>query len=109
MGGRWRPVAGVLGWRRAQAWPLPNRPPITTSIHPTPQVIDLGDGMTFEVLPPGASGDELACDAPGVPTDGTNLALRALDLFRAKTGDERHYRVTLDKRVPHGEQDGGGR
>jgi 4-diphosphocytidyl-2-C-methyl-D-erythritol kinase len=71
-------------------------------------IIDLGDPMAFEVLPPSATADELACDAPGVPTDGTNLAIRALDLFRAKTGGATHYRVSLDKRVPHGAGLGGG-
>ena len=39
--------------------------------------------MAFEVLPSTATADELLCDAPGVPTDGTNLAIKALDLFRA--------------------------
>lgn len=71
-------------------------------------IIDLGDPMAFEVLPAGSGGDELVCDAPGVPTDGTNLALKALDLFRSKTGSATHYRVTLDKRVPHGAGLGGG-
>lgn len=71
-------------------------------------IIDLGDPMAFEVLPPGAEADELACDAPGVPTDATNLAIKALDLFRAKTGSATRYRVILDKRVPHGAGLGGG-
>ena len=64
--------------------------------------------MTFTVLPPGATEDELLCEAEGVPTDGTNLALKALALFRAKTGSTVFYRVTLDKRVPHGAGLGGG-
>lgn len=64
--------------------------------------------MAFEVLPSTATADELLCDAPGVPTDGTNLAIKALDLFRAKAGSAAHYRVTLDKRVPHGAGLGGG-
>jgi 4-diphosphocytidyl-2-C-methyl-D-erythritol kinase len=71
-------------------------------------IIDLGDAMAFEVLPPGADDDELLCDADGVPTDGTNLAVKALHLFRAKTGVTAKFRVTLDKRVPHGAGLGGG-
>lgn len=71
-------------------------------------IIDLGEAMTFEVLPPGSATDELLCDEPGVPTDDTNLAIKALDLFRSKTGSTAHYRVTLDKRVPHGAGLGGG-
>ena len=30
--------------------------------------------------------DEFECDVPGVPTDGSNLVLRALELFRAWRG-----------------------
>ena len=71
-------------------------------------IIDLGEPMAFEVLPPSATADQLTCDAPGVPTDATNLAVKALALFRAKTGSGTHYRVALDKRVPHGAGLGGG-
>ena len=71
--------------------------------------------MTFEELPEGAAAarDELLCDAEGVPTDATNLAIRALDLFRSKMpagsrDARRFFRVTLEKKVPHGAGLGGG-
>lgn len=41
-------------------------------------------------------------------TDPQNPSLQAFNLFRAKTGDARRYRVRLDKRVPHGAGLGGG-
>jgi hypothetical protein len=50
----------------------PNRP------HPLhPQVIDLGDDMELEVLPPGAEADALACSDPTIPCDGRNLVIKA--------------------------------
>jgi 4-diphosphocytidyl-2-C-methyl-D-erythritol kinase len=71
-------------------------------------VIDLGDDMDFELLPEGAAADALTCDMPDVPTDGSNLVVKAFNLFRAKTGASRHFRVDLRKRVPHGAGMGGG-
>ena len=40
-------------------------------------VIDLGDGMEFTVLPDDADRDELRCDMEGVPTDDSNLVIKA--------------------------------
>ena len=40
------------------------------------QIIDLGDGLSVEALPDGASEDVLLCEAEGVPTDGTNLVMK---------------------------------
>lgn len=76
-------------------------------------VIDLGEKMTFEELPPSAEKDELLCDAEGVPTDDTNLAIKALNLFRSKMPPgsrdaRRFFKVTLEKKVPHGAGLGGG-
>lgn len=64
--------------------------------------------MTLEVLPPSAAADTLACSDATIPTDGRNLVIKALDLFRARTGASTRFRVTLDKRVPHGAGLGGG-
>ena len=47
-------------------------------------VIDLGDTLTFEET--SGSSDELTCNVADVPTDNSNLVLRALDLFRQYTG-----------------------
>ncbi|GBF90380.1 4-diphosphocytidyl-2-C-methyl-D-erythritol kinase [Raphidocelis subcapitata] len=71
-------------------------------------VIDLGDDMELEVLPPGAGEDLLQCSDPTIPCDGRNLVIKALNLFRAKTGEAARFRVRLDKRVPHGAGLGGG-
>lgn len=79
-------------------------------------VIDLGEKMTFEELEDDGTAeqrDELLCNAEGVPTDATNLAIKALDLFRSKMppgspAARRFFRVTLEKRVPHGAGLGGG-
>lgn len=58
-------------------------------------VIDLGDGLTVEALGEGATEDELACEAEGVPTDGTNLVMKVRG-GQERTGEER------------GEDEGGG-
>eukprot|EP00887_Chlorella_sp_A99_P003001 scaffold9.g3001.t1 len=71
-------------------------------------VIDLGDAMEFEELGAGASTDVLTCDMAGVPTDDSNLVIKAFDLFRKHTGVSRRFRVDLRKRVPHGAGMGGG-
>lgn len=42
------------------------------------------------------------------PQNPSLPSLQAFNLFRAKTGDARRYRVRLDKRVPHGAGLGGG-
>jgi 4-diphosphocytidyl-2-C-methyl-D-erythritol kinase len=52
--------------------------------------------------------DRFECDVPGVPTDGSNLVLKALRLFREATGAEDPLRVRLEKVVPHGAGLGGG-
>lgn len=71
-------------------------------------VIDLGDDMAFDELPRGAAADQLTCNMEGVPTDESNLVIKALNLFRAKTGRTQRFRVDLRKRVPHGAGLGGG-
>ncbi len=50
----------------------------------------------------------LECDDPAVPRDGTNLVLRAAELFRAATGWDRGARFVLTKRIPMGAGLGGG-
>jgi 4-diphosphocytidyl-2-C-methyl-D-erythritol kinase len=46
--------------------------------------------------------------APPPPRPDPGPAPQALNLFRAKTGSTSHFRVRLDKRVPHGAGLGGG-
>lgn len=42
------------------------------------QVVSWGDDMAFTPLGCDSGADELACDAPGVPTDASNLAIKVL-------------------------------
>lgn len=71
-------------------------------------VIDLGDDMAFEELAGTADADVLTCNMEGVPTDESNLVVKAFNLFRSKTGSKQHFKVDLHKRVPHGAGLGGG-
>lgn len=70
------------------------------------QTISLHDGLTFETTPDGRL--ELACADPSIPTDETNLVLRAAVALRERYGAGRGARVTLEKRVPAGGGLGGG-
>jgi 4-diphosphocytidyl-2-C-methyl-D-erythritol kinase len=72
------------------------------------QAISLRDELSFAVLGDDADADVLECSAPGVPTDGTNLVLRALETFRRRTGVRRYFKVRLEKRVPAQAGLGGG-
>ena len=68
------------------------------------QTVDLADRLTLEnsdVL-------ELACQTPGVPTDASNLALKAAVALRDAGRVERGVRSTLDKRIPVAAGLGGG-
>jgi 4-diphosphocytidyl-2-C-methyl-D-erythritol kinase len=50
----------------------------------------------------------LVCDDPAVPTDETNLILRAAKLFKEATGAPMGARFVLEKRIPMGAGLGGG-
>lgn len=69
-------------------------------------VIDLGDSMTF--TPIDNDRDNLICNIPDIPTDDSNLVIRALNLYRSKTGVQQFFEVGLKKLVPHGAGLGGG-
>ncbi|CUI17181.1 4-diphosphocytidyl-2-C-methyl-D-erythritol kinase [Candidatus Protochlamydia naegleriophila] len=68
------------------------------------QTISLGDVLTFQRQVK----DVLTCSDPLLPTDSSNLVLKATQLFRSKTGIDLHLRVHLDKRVPSQAGLGGG-
>lgn len=65
-------------------------------------VIDLGDDMHFTLLDPGASKDVLECSDPSIPSDDSNLVIKALNLYRRQTSTQRYFHVKLNKIVPHG-------
>ncbi|XP_006294319.2 4-diphosphocytidyl-2-C-methyl-D-erythritol kinase, chloroplastic [Capsella rubella] len=70
-------------------------------------VISLGDTIKFS-LSPSKSKDRLSTNVQGVPVDGRNLIIKALDLYRKKTGSNRFFWIHLDKKVPTGAGLGGG-
>lgn len=69
--------------------------------------LGFGDTLRAERAPEGA-GTTLACDAPGVPLDETNLVLRAASAFAKATGWRGGATFTLEKRIPVGAGLGGG-
>src|SRR3984957_3204907 len=60
------------------------------------QAVDLSD--TLELCLAGA--DRFTCNDPALPTDGSNLVIKALDLFRRKTGVVFPVAIHLEKRIP---------
>jgi 4-diphosphocytidyl-2-C-methyl-D-erythritol kinase len=71
------------------------------------QTITLADEVEL-VLAQGGGGISLRCDAPGVPTDETNLAWRAARAVQAALPGLGAIGITLIKRIPHGAGLGGG-
>ena len=68
------------------------------------QAVDLSDRLVLE----DADVLELRTTAPDVPTDGTNLALKAALTLREMAGSSRGTRITLEKRIPVAAGLGGG-
>ena len=65
------------------------------------QAIDLAD--TLELAPTADGRISLQCDRPELPTDGSNLIVRAGELLRARAGlPELGARIQLSKRIPVG-------
>lgn len=69
--------------------------------------LELGDRLRME-MPAGLSADTLACDAPGVPTDATNLVLKAAAAYRTRVPAAPYAAFVLEKAIPHGAGLGGG-
>jgi 4-diphosphocytidyl-2-C-methyl-D-erythritol kinase len=55
-----------------------------------------------------ADRDEFSCNADGVPTDESNLVIKALSIFRHETRMTVPLAIHLEKVVPHGAGLGGG-
>ena len=70
------------------------------------QTITLSDSLTFSALAEGSL--ELACDAPGVPCDESNLVLRAAKALRERYAIRPGARIELEKRIPTQAGLGGG-
>ena len=67
--------------------------------------ITFGDNLTIEF---NKDKDSLTCNNPTIPTDGNNLVLKALKVFRAIHSFDQKIKFTLDKKIPVGAGLGGG-
>jgi len=77
------------------------------------QTVAFGDTLHLKLLSSDdtnpAKEDDFGCNMKGVPTDKTNLVIRALDLVRNKTGNEdQFFKANLWKQVPAQAGLGGG-
>lgn len=85
---------------------LSRRPDGYHAIHTLMAGVDLWDTLTFE---PGGDGLRLECDAPSIPTDGTNLVLRAASRVEESLGRRLPGAcIRLHKGIPAGRGLGGG-
>lgn len=66
--------------------------------------LDLADELEFH----NSRTTTLLCDAPGVPTDESNLVVRAIQEFEKHYGRKAKQRITLTKHIPHAAGLGGG-
>jgi 4-diphosphocytidyl-2-C-methyl-D-erythritol kinase len=64
--------------------------------------------MYIEQLSGSSTSDQLICNVPDVPTDASNLVIKAFNLFRNRTGIKATFKCDLQKTVPHGAGLGGG-
>jgi len=70
------------------------------------QTVSLHDEVCFRLNDNGQI--KLFCSYPNVPTDGTNLILRAADLLRTRFNLKSGITIWLEKRIPPGGGLGGG-
>ena len=70
------------------------------------QTINLCDTLDFELY--GKGTDILTCSDSSLPTDNSNLVLKATQLFRRKTGINLGLKIHLDKKIPSQAGLGGG-
>ena len=66
--------------------------------------VDLYDQLDFH----NSRTTTLLCDTPGVPTDESNLVIKAVREFEKSYGRKAKQRITLTKNIPHGAGLGGG-
>lgn len=66
--------------------------------------LDLTDSLDFH----NSRTTTLLCDTPGVPTDESNLVIKAVREFEKAYGRKAKQRITLTKNIPHGAGLGGG-
>ncbi|MBR5888282.1 MAG: 4-(cytidine 5'-diphospho)-2-C-methyl-D-erythritol kinase [Akkermansia sp.] len=66
--------------------------------------LDLTDSIDFYT----SRTTTLLCDTPGVPTDESNLVMKAVREFEKAYGRKAKQKITLTKNIPHGAGLGGG-
>lgn len=66
--------------------------------------LDLADELEFH----NSRTTTLLCDEPGVPTDESNLIVKAIQEFEKHYGRKAKQRITLTKHIPHAAGLGGG-
>ena len=71
------------------------------------QAIGFGDTLDLTPIPQGTA-DIFTCNMEGVPTDSSNLVLRAIQLIRDKTGVDMYFVANLKKECPAQAGLGGG-
>jgi 4-diphosphocytidyl-2-C-methyl-D-erythritol kinase len=69
--------------------------------------ISVTDSLRSEALAPG-SGLQFTCDDPSLPTDESNLVVKAVRGLEQTTGRRFDVSIHLTKRIPHGAGLGGG-
>ncbi len=69
--------------------------------------VDVADTVRLSLIGP-ATGIDLTCNVLGIPTDDSNLAIKALKAFEARVGVSHGWSIHLEKRIPHGAGLGGG-
>lgn len=73
------------------------------------RLVRLAFGDTVEIERLGAGTTvSFSCSDATVPSDESNLALKALRAFESRTGHSSSWRIHLEKRIPHGAGLGGG-
>lgn len=85
---------------------LGKRPDGFHEVHTRMSPISLADEVRATLKTEGTT--VLTCSDETVPTDETNLALKALRAFETATGIIRAWNIHLEKRIPHGAGLGGG-
>lgn len=69
--------------------------------------VKFGDSLHVKIAG-NAVKDSLTCNMEGVPTDSSNLVIKAAELFRQESGKKVYFDFELVKRVPAGAGLGGG-
>ena len=71
-------------------------------------MVPIGIRDTLDIERQNGGGIDFTCSDRTLPTDGTNLVMRAAEAFAASAGIEPHVRIFLQKETPHGAGLGGG-